>query len=616
MRLRRVVAGLVVANCLLGVTLTDHSQEKGRWSTSISTASALPLRLAPVEERVVGDQGAAQSGQLSHLYVNVGSGDSLYSIFRRLGLEHNDLQRLMAADSESQRLSALHRGQVLDFFVDRANKLRRLVINDTDGSQLDLVWSGRQFEANNLETVQFVTPGETQNENPRISNSLSISEDKILNPVPVESTDLTPEVSSRYQTPTPVNSAVVIRDEPQVVPATFNSVPAESATDTQIVTQSIESQLGRGAAVHLADRSVTVASGDSLYSIFKSIGLPPQSMRRVLESGKDARRLKKLRPGQVLDFYLEANNRLKRLVYHLDPVHSLQVSRVGVGFRAEMLETQLDKTASAASGVIQESLFLDGQRAGLTNTVIMDMANIFGWDVDFAHDIRNGDRFSVIHEELSKNGEKVSDGPVLAAEFVNRGRIIRALRYTDATGHTDYYSPDGGSMRKAFLRTPVNFTRISSRFSVRRKHPILHRIRAHKGVDYAAQRGTPVKATGDGKVDFLGRKGGYGKTIILRHGAGYTTLYAHLHRYARGVRHGTRVKQGQVIGYVGSTGLATGPHLHYEFRVRGTHHDPLTVPLPRAAGVPNRYRDDFEEKTRELLAELELLSPTGVAMKE
>jgi murein DD-endopeptidase MepM/ murein hydrolase activator NlpD len=208
------------------------------------------------------------------------------------------------------------------------------------------------------------------------------------------------------------------------------------------------------------------------------------------------------------------------------------------------------------------------------------------------------------------------DGDIIAAEFVNQGRSYKALRYKDPKGDVDYYAPDGKRLRKKFLRTPVNFTRISSGFSLHRKHPILNVIRAHKGVDYAAPTGTPIRAAGDGKVVFKGRKGGYGKVIILRHGAIYSTVYGHMSRYARGLSVGKRVRQGQIIGYVGMTGLATGPHLHYEFRVHGVHRNPLTVKLPAAAPLPARYHADFQAHTEEALARLRLLSRIQVASLE
>ena len=264
-----------------------------------------------------------------------------------------------------------------------------------------------------------------------------------------------------------------------------------------------------------------------------------------------------------------------------------------------------------AAGVIDSSLFMAAQEAGISQNVIMELANVVGWDIDFALDIRKGDSFTVLYEELYRNGEKISDGDILAAEFINDGKAYRAVRYTNPqTNVSEYFTPDGKSMRKAFLRTPVNFARISSRFSTGRYHPVLHKVRAHKGVDYAAKSGTPIYAAGDGKVIFKGNKGGYGKTMIIQHGSKYTTLYAHLKTYNRKLKNGSRVKQGQTIAYVGKSGLATGPHLHYEFRVNGVHRNPLTVKLPASQPVPKRYMADFELTTTPVFAQLDLLART------
>ena len=358
---------------------------------------------------------------------------------------------------------------------------------------------------------------------------------------------------------------------------------------------------------------VTVNPGDSLYLIFKRLGLPQRDLALMTGSKPLKKRLARIAPGQEIEFYVDTQSRLTRLVHQLDRIRSLHVSRDGDAFTFEEVVEPPEVAVAAAAGVIDSSLFLAGQRAGLSDNVIMQMAEIFGWDVDFALDIRPGDRFALIYEEQFKDGEVIGEGPIIAAEFTNRGRRIRAVRYVDPAGHTDYFSEDGRSMRKAFLRTPVNFTRISSRFSLSRRHPLLHKIRAHRGVDYAAPTGTAVKASGDGKVVFAGNKGGYGRTVILRHGSTYTTLYAHLSRFPKGIRPGKRVEQGQTIGYVGSTGLATGPHLHYEFRVRGTHRDPLKVELPQAAPLAQGYMADFREKAKPLLARLDLVGRTSIA---
>ena len=358
---------------------------------------------------------------------------------------------------------------------------------------------------------------------------------------------------------------------------------------------------------------VTVNSGDSLYLIFKRLGLPQRDLALMTGSKPLKKKLARIAPRQEIEFYVDTQSRLTRLVHRLDRLRSLHVSRDGNTFTFEEVVEPPEVAVAAATGVIDSSLFEAGQRAGLSDNIIMQMAEIFGWDVDFALDIRPGDRFALIYEKQFKDGEEIGEGPIIAAEFTNRGRRIRTVRYVDSTGHTDYFSEDGRSMRKAFLRTPVNFTRISSRFSLSRRHPLLHKIRAHRGVDYAAPRGTSVKASGDGKVVFAGRKGGYGRTVILQHGSAYTTLYAHLSRFPKGIRPGKRVEQGQTIGYVGSTGLATGPHLHYEFRVRGAHRDPLKVKLPQAEPLAQGYMADFREKAKPLLAKLDLVGRTSIA---
>jgi len=364
----------------------------------------------------------------------------------------------------------------------------------------------------------------------------------------------------------------------------------------------------------LQTHRVEVASGDSLSAIFDRLELD-QSELLELASGGEGEQLKRLRPGEVLELKVDAEGSVQELIYRPDQVRAVHFRRTEEGFASEFIERPYESRSATAQGVIEHSLFVDASRAGLSDRTIMELAEIFGWDVDFALDIRSGDRFSVVYEELFHEGEKVRDGAILAAEFVNRGRTLRALRYVDPRGRAQYFTPEGQSMRKAFLRTPLKFTRISSRFNLKRKHPILHTIRAHKGVDYAAPHGTPVKATGDGTVSFVGNKGGYGKTIILRHGSTYTTLYAHLSRYARGLARGRPVEQGQVIGYVGASGLATGPHLHYEFRVRDVHQDPLTVQLPEAQPIAAEYREDFLSQVRGLLARLETLSRLQLAAK-
>ena len=365
----------------------------------------------------------------------------------------------------------------------------------------------------------------------------------------------------------------------------------------------------------LASRTVSVGRGDSLYAIFKRNGFRLADLDAIVKASEDAKELRRLQPGQRIEFHLTRDNGVSKLVHFLDETRSLHIRRNGVGYDSKFVEVPLERHVATATATIESSLFLAGQRAGLSNNVIMQLVEIFGWDVDFALDIRAGDRFAVVYEELYKDGEKLRDGSIVAASFTNQGRTTRIVRYDYPDGRSAYFTPEGFSIRKAFLRAPVN-ARISSRFSLRRKHPVLHRFRAHRGVDYAAPRGTPIKATGDGKVEHIGWKGGYGKTIVLRHGATYTTLYAHLSRFARRLRRGDRVSQGQTIGYIGSTGLSTGPHLHYEFRVRGVHRNPLKVKLPKASPIEEDHRERFLAQTADMVAHLDFLNTPTLAADE
>lgn len=359
-------------------------------------------------------------------------------------------------------------------------------------------------------------------------------------------------------------------------------------------------------------RTIKVKTGDSLSTIFDRLGLAPQLLHTILSLGDEAETLKRIHPGDIIRLKLAEQSQLVELMYDIDPTRSLRVWSANDGFQTTLIERPVERRVSSASGVITSSLFEAAQQAGMSDTLTMQLAGIFGWDIDFALDLRDGDRFAVVYDDLYVDGERLRHGDILAAEFVNRGRTYQAVRYTDADGRSDYYTPDGKSMRKAFLRTPVEFSRISSRFSTGRFHPVLNKLRAHKGVDYAAPTGTPIKATGDGKVAFVGNKGGYGKVVILQHGSRYSTLYGHMTRFAKGVRNGSRIRQGDVIGYVGSTGLATGPHLHYEFHVDGVHRNPLTVQFPDAAPIAREYKKDFLAKSEALLAQLDLRKGSGV----
>jgi len=358
-------------------------------------------------------------------------------------------------------------------------------------------------------------------------------------------------------------------------------------------------------------KTTVIESGDTLASIFSHNGLPATTTYAIATLNEQTKTLRYIKPGQKIRLLIDKNNRLRQMKYEPDITRTLLIQRTeDQSFSSQVTNFKLEAYPVYREGVIESSLFEAAAASDIPESVIMGLASIFGWDIDFSLDIRQGDRFGIVYNELYKDDTKIRNGKILAAEFTNNGKTYRAVYYTDPMGNGDYFDENGKSMRKAFLRSPVEFSRISSRFSNNRWHPVLQKWRSHKGIDYAAKRGTPIRASGDGKVIFAGTKGGYGRAIIIQHGDRYTTLYGHLNGYARGIRSGTRVKQGQIIGYVGSSGLATGPHLHYEFRVNGVHRNPLTVSLPEAKPILPSYLDNFKQKSSVYLSMLRLMETT------
>ncbi|MCE4057745.1 peptidoglycan DD-metalloendopeptidase family protein [Pseudomonas sp. Au-Pse12] len=360
-------------------------------------------------------------------------------------------------------------------------------------------------------------------------------------------------------------------------------------------------------------REVVVAKGDTLSTLFEKVGLPATSVHEVLASDKQAKQFSQLKHGQKLEFELTPDGQLNNLHSKVSDLETITLTKGPKGFTFNRVITKPVVRSAYVHGVINSSLSQSAARAGLSHSLTMDMASVFGYDIDFAQDIRQGDEFDVIYEQKVANGKVVGTGNILSARFTNRGKTYTAVRYTNKQGSSSYYTADGNSMRKAFIRTPVDFARISSRFSMGRKHPILNKIRAHKGVDYAAPRGTPIKAAGDGKVLLAGRRGGYGNTVIIQHGNTYRTLYGHMQGFAKGVKTGGSVKQGQVIGYIGTTGLSTGPHLHYEFQVNGVHVDPLGQKLPMADPIAKAERARFLQQSQPLMARMEQEKATMLA---
>jgi murein DD-endopeptidase MepM/ murein hydrolase activator NlpD len=346
---------------------------------------------------------------------------------------------------------------------------------------------------------------------------------------------------------------------------------------------------------------VEVGSGENLSLIFQKVGLPDIDLLNILSINKDSEKLKNLKPGQKIKFEV-SDDLLQKLVVQITNLESLIFSRQDQSFTMEREVIKPDTIVVITGTELETSLYIDGKNIGLSDSVIMQLTAIFAWDIDFSQNIRIGDRFKIIYEKLEVKGEYYKTGRILAAEFINQATRYTAFLNIDDNGKNSYFSEKGHALQKTFLRNPVDSVRVSSRFNLKRKHPILNRIRAHRGVDYAAPIGTPIRATADGQVEYLGVKGGYGNTIELQHGGKYTTLYAHLSDYAKKLKIRSKVAQGQVIGYVGKSGLATGPHLHYEFRVNGEHRDPLTVKLPAERSISLKYKTAFEERTRMLLS--------------
>lgn len=362
-----------------------------------------------------------------------------------------------------------------------------------------------------------------------------------------------------------------------------------------------------------------VRRNDTLDRIFRQLKLNLTDLASIRELPGVQEQLDRLRPGDTIRL-VHDEGLVQSLSRRISDTEVLSVTRVDetddAAFAAEVVATPVEIRQSQARGTIDSSLFVAARAAGVSPEIILRLANdIFGWDIDFALDIQPGDRFNLIYEQKFRDGAYIGDGRILAADFVNDGSVHRAVYYESADGKiADYFTPEGRSMRRQFLRAPLDFTRISSNFDPRRRHPILNMIRAHKGVDYAAPTGTIIKAAGDGRVSFVGNKGGYGRVVILEHGGGVSTLYGHMSRFARDLHDGNRVKQGTTIGYVGSSGAATGPHLHYEYRVNGMHKNPRTVSLPDAAPIPEGYLAEFKSRSGLLLARLDRAGDAGVGI--
>lgn len=378
------------------------------------------------------------------------------------------------------------------------------------------------------------------------------------------------------------------------------AVPDQPGTDTNVLA-----------------REVIIQRGDNLTSLLVRAGINDEAAVEFLRNDKKAETLsRQLVPGKTLITQITHEGALESLVFPLNGNRSqaLVVQRMPDGFAANLQDLSIETTLAFKSAIIKHSLFGAADEAGVPDSIAVQLTDIFGGDIDFHRDLRKGDRFSVIYETATHLGKPVGTHRILAAEFINDGKTYRAFWYQPANANGGYYTDEGRSVRKAFLRSPLEFSRITSGFSSARYHPVLREMRAHRGIDYGAPTGTRVKSTADGVVEFVGVQGGYGKVVFVRHPGNRTTVYGHLSGFASGLRKGTRVSQGEVIGFVGATGIATGPHLHYEFRVDGVHRNPLTVALPDALPLSAAELSAYQAAVSELTAQIESIREFQVAV--
>ena len=360
----------------------------------------------------------------------------------------------------------------------------------------------------------------------------------------------------------------------------------------------------------------TVTKGTTVDSIFKRENIPEQTLQAIMALGKTTQPLAKLHIGDQIKLFISPNNELLELQYPVDITDVLTIKYQNHSYQASIIKRKLTERLQFADATIKHSLYDMNVRGQLNNRLIAELTRIFSWDVNFAKQLRPGAEVKVLYQEYYLDGKKVHDGNIVAAELINNKKTYTAIRYTNTKGVSEYYTPKGINLQKAILRAPVHYNHISSSFTLRRYHPILHIYRPHYGVDYAAPAGTPIEAAGDGKITFIGYQRGYGNTIVIRHNSKYTTLYGHMKGFAKHLKRGSHVKQGQTIGYVGSTGLATGPHLHFEIHTKGTPHNPRTVKLPNSAPVPKVALAAFKARASKLLAQMDLQHQSVLASKQ
>ncbi|MCD7098403.1 peptidoglycan DD-metalloendopeptidase family protein [Stenotrophomonas sp. MMGLT7] len=391
-----------------------------------------------------------------------------------------------------------------------------------------------------------------------------------------------------------------------IVPGFSNAIapPLQSHSTLALPLPPLSDEHRQGVAAVDNWRILHVEPGQTLGALFEQLSIPATVMHRILDHPGTSQALTRLRPGAEIAFEIPEDGQLRSIRFDRDPSHRVELSLQGENIREKVLERATTTRTVVASGEITSSLYASARKAGMSPAAVVTMTDeIFKYDIDFDKDLQPGDRFSVVLDETWREGERIGTGDILAATFTTGGKTYSGFRYARDGKSAEYFDVDGRPLKKSFIRMPISYARLSSTFGSRR-HPILGTMRMHKGVDYAASTGTPIMAAGDARVQFAGTQRGYGNVVILDHGKGYTTLYGHMSRFGK-IKTGQRISQGTVIGYVGSTGLATGPHLHYEFRVNGQHRNPLSITMPPPEPLRGAELAKFRAQTAPALARIE-----------
>ncbi|HAT7923289.1 TPA: peptidoglycan DD-metalloendopeptidase family protein [Legionella pneumophila] len=422
-----------------------------------------------------------------------------------------------------------------------------------------------------------------------------------------DQTDLYPELSDELLRDIPAEASTEIpHEKPDIKSATKPMQTKQDQQDKPINTSHVKKDNEW--------QIVNPHSGDSMATIFHRLGLTAQNLNDVIKNNPHAKMLTRIKPNQKLQFLIK-KNKLERLIVPVNTIQTLTVYRAGKIYKTKIDSKKTTTQNRYVTATVQGSLYTTAQRFNIPSKLVRQMTTIFNKEIDFSRSLRSGDQFSIIYDAYYIEDKMVGVGDILVVTYTNRGKTYQAIRHTNAHGEQDYFTPQGTSFKKAFTRYPIKFSHISSTFALSRYHPILHYRRAHKGIDLAAPIGTPIHATGDGIITIIDRHNGYGNMIKIKHDKTYSTVYGHLLKFQKGLSKGSRVKRGQVIGYVGQTGLATGPHCHYELHVNNQPRNPTTISLPTAAPVPAREMAAFKAKASTLLARLKLFEQAQLASK-